>query len=123
MRLPAALRHMVESYKHQVVGINPMGAHGPSGVPIFFHWTALVLLKRTREKVITMTRNGAYCDKASDGLGHVLCEFRTCYRPRRVAEVSRRDLSTPWLIAGPLVMYSIRLGILTSAVTQQSCVG
>ncbi len=59
MRLPAALRYMVESHKHQIVYINLMGTYGPDWFTILFHLTALVFLKRTRETVIAMTRNGA----------------------------------------------------------------
>jgi hypothetical protein len=107
MRLPAALRYVVESHKHQIIGFNPMGAHDPFGVTIFFHWTAFVFLRGNREKVITMTRDGAYLDKASDGLGDVLCEFRTCNRPRRVAEIPCGDLTTPRLITWPLCTTSV----------------
>jgi hypothetical protein len=85
MRLPATFRHMIESHKHQVVDFNPTGAHEPRGVPILFHWAVMV-----------------FRNKPSDGLRHILCEFRTCDGPRRVAEIPRRDLATPWLITWPI---------------------
>jgi hypothetical protein len=55
-----------------------------------------------------MTRNDAYGYEASDRLGYVLGQFRTGDGPRRVAEIPGRDLTTPGLIARPLVLYNIR---------------
>jgi hypothetical protein len=108
MRLPAVFRYIIESHEHKIGGFNPMGAHGPDRVPILFHWTAFVILKGNHEKIITMTEDDAYLDKASDGLGHVLCESRTGDRPKRVAKIPCRDLTTPRSIPWPLVLYSIR---------------
>jgi hypothetical protein len=56
VRLPAALRHMVESHQHKIGYLNLTGTHSPNRFPILFHWTTLMLLKRIRETVITMTR-------------------------------------------------------------------
>jgi hypothetical protein len=61
-----------------------------------------------------MTRIDAYRDEASDRLGHVLRQFRTGDRPRRVAEVPGRDLATPRLIARPLELCIVRAKTWTS---------
>lgn len=58
MRLPATLRYVVESHKHQISNFNLTGAHSPGEVAILFHWSVIVFLKRTRETIITMTRKG-----------------------------------------------------------------
>src|SRR6266576_3227670 len=110
LRLPAALRYMVESHKHKISHLNLTAAHSPDRFPILFHWTALMFLRRIRETVNAMTRDGAYSYEPSDRFGHILCEFRTCNRPRRVAKISCRNLTTPRLITWPLVLYSIRYG-------------
>ena len=123
MCLPATFRNMIESHKHQVVNFNPTEAHEPRGVPVLFHWAVLVFLTRTRETVIIMTRDGAYRNKPTDGFRHILREFRTCDRPRRVAEIPRRDLTAPWLITRPLVLYSIKYRYIEKCPTQQSCAG
>lgn len=85
LRLPTALRYMVESHKHKICYFNLTGAHGPDRFAVLFHWAALM-----------------FNNKPSDGFGHILCEFRTCNRPRRVAEIPCGDLTTPWLIAWPV---------------------
>ena len=115
MRLPATFRDMIEPHKHQIVDFNPTGAHEPRGVPVLFHWAVVVFLTRTRETVIIMTRDGAYRNKPTDGLRHILREFRACNRPRRVAEIPRRDLTAPWLITRPLVCIALSIGTSESA--------
>ena len=55
MNLPATLRNMIESHKHQIVDFNPTGAHEPRGVPILFHWTVMLFLNSSRETAIVFT--------------------------------------------------------------------
>jgi hypothetical protein len=58
MRLPATLRYMVESHKHQISNFNLTGAHGPGEVAILFHWSVIVFLKRARETIIINDSRG-----------------------------------------------------------------
>jgi hypothetical protein len=59
LRLPAALRYMVEFHKHKISYFDLTAAHSPDRFPILFHWTALMFLRRSRETVIAMTREMA----------------------------------------------------------------
>jgi len=78
---------MVESHEHQIEYVDPVGArtNGPVRVTVLLHWTYFV-----------------FGNEAGDGLGHVLRQFRTGDRPRRVAEIPGGDLATPGLIARPV---------------------
>jgi hypothetical protein len=103
LRLPAAFRHMIESYKHEIEHVDLPGTNSPARVAILFHWTTFVFLKVPAcQTVIMMMGDDTYQDEADHAFGHVLCEFRARKRPWGVAEVPSRDLTTPGLIARPL---------------------
>ena len=93
---------MIQSHKHQVKDVDLMRTNGPRRIPIVLHWPAFVFLNRPVRYLLIRTPNYTYRNKPSNRLGNVLCQFRTCDRPGRVAKIPSGDLTAPGLIAWPL---------------------
>lgn len=100
--LPAPLGDVIEPHEHQIKNVDVMGANTPGWVPVLFHLAALMFLCKTMRMKYHKSRNESYRNEASDGFGHVLSQFRTCNRPRRVAEIPGWDLTAPRLVTWPL---------------------